>query len=381
MVRIRKLPTSTNVALFKPALAASLTMACILSAMSMLQYRWFFLKHSQTHDLWMAQHLFFRSTPDRRRPHPEGPTPNLTKNHRIYRGWEQPIVFPEFNFVFFPVPKAGSTTFDQLFLRMIGHPDWNRGRDHQKIHDLAREALRGRLLGSMNLDRAQEVMTSPNWTRAIFVREPKERLLSAYLHKVVASRGFYGAEICCRKHVGGPIGDMSAASISDMAGAFEHCSPQRSVREIIATKRTCDRWLEIPLNLCAHKLSTLDGFVELTRTDPDCSDPHWSHQSARVDDDFWDYINFVGYMDTAGSDAKQLLHALGHDLWNKFGATGWGKDGKESFFEGVTDLNHKTGSRSQYKRFYTLELEKKVNAWYARDFNNTVLQLNRYIDL
>ena len=30
---------------------------------------------------------------------------------------------------------------------------------------------------------ANEMLTSPNWTRAIFVRDPKDHVLSAYLNK------------------------------------------------------------------------------------------------------------------------------------------------------------------------------------------------------
>jgi hypothetical protein len=45
-------------------------------------------------------------------------------------------------------------------------------------------------------------MNDPTYTKAIFLRDRKERLVSAYLQKVVQSKGEGFATLCC-KHVKG----------------------------------------------------------------------------------------------------------------------------------------------------------------------------------
>jgi hypothetical protein len=48
--------------------------------------------------------------------------------------------------------------------------------------------------------KAQEMMNSPEWTKAVFLREPKERVLSAFLNKFVDDSSYFRNK-CCRENM------------------------------------------------------------------------------------------------------------------------------------------------------------------------------------
>ena len=75
------------------------------------------------------------------------------------------------------------------------------------------------------------MLISPEWTRAIFVRDPKERFLSAYLDKVRNKEGKYVIGHCCPKK--------------------KQCVPK-----------------------------TMLEFIELSKF---CHDPHWAPQNERLE--------------------------------------------------------------------------------------------------
>lgn len=97
-------------------------------------------------------------------------------NDSIYKSkelWDaSPIVVQSHKLVFFSIPKAGCTTFKQLLRRMMGFRDWKsqNGRTFMP-HNPQYNGLR--YLYDFSLEEANEIMTSPNYTRAIFVRDPK----------------------------------------------------------------------------------------------------------------------------------------------------------------------------------------------------------------
>ena len=132
-------------------------------------------------------------------------------------GWiwsSVPIVVESHKLIFFTIPKVGSTVFKKLFRRMMGYENW-RTKDP---HDPAHNGLD--YLNDYSTKQITLMMTSPEWTRAIFVRDPKERFLSAYLDKVRRKDGMYVKHHCC--------------------------------------------------SACVPK--TISGFLNLTKT---CYDPHW----------------------------------------------------------------------------------------------------------
>jgi hypothetical protein len=89
--------------------------------------------------------------------------------------WSAPIVIESHKLVFFQVAKVGTSMWKRLFRRMMGEPDWHDAMPH----DPNTNGLK--FLNQYSLQEATYMMNSPDYTRAIFVRDPKDRLLSAFL--------------------------------------------------------------------------------------------------------------------------------------------------------------------------------------------------------
>lgn len=281
----------------------------------------------------------------RRIPHPQGPPPTLLQNHSIMKkaGSWAPIVLEEYKLLFFDVPKVGSTGFKQLFLRMKGSDLWKE-RNADQLHWKSARHLR--TLSNYTVAEAQVMMTSPDWTRAVFVRDPKERLLSAFLDKVERNRGVYAGRACCKRY---------------------HYVREMGEKKWGASKREIQ---------CMWEVFTFEGFLHLAATE--CKDePHWRAQSQRVDDVFWPYMNFVGYMDNIAEDTRTLLESLSPDVWEQYGASGWGTSGEEAIFESLDNAHHHSigGALSHYHEYFTAEIEQEADGWLADEYGHTILQL------
>jgi hypothetical protein len=226
-----------------------------------------------------------------------------------------PIVIEKYKLVFFTVPKVGCTIWKKLFRRMMGYQDWKTTEPHDpETNGLV-------YLSHYNTSRATEIMNDPEYTKAIFLRDPKERLLSAYMDKVVSSNGQGFALQCC---------------------------PDKS---------------------CLPKAQTLAGFILLTQTT--CrGNAHWLQQSKRMDTKYLKQIDFVGHMETVDLDAKRLLRRIG--AWKQVGKRGWGPP-TGRIFEGQSMISHatSTGAKDSWSRLskhYTPDLESLVEGIYREDY-------------
>lgn len=85
----------------------------------------------------------------------------------------------EFKLLFFTVPKNSCTEWKRLFWRMMKHPQWKSYG--MEAHDPSKNGLQ--FLDHYPLKKQKDMMMSPEWSKAIFVREPLERLLSAFIEK------------------------------------------------------------------------------------------------------------------------------------------------------------------------------------------------------
>lgn len=248
----------------------------------------------------------------------------------IYKkgSWDaSPVVIEEFKLVFFTSAKVGCTVWKQLFRRMMGIAEWKV----EKTPDLLpwNSELNGlKYLYDYDRETASEMMTSPEWTRAIFVRDPKERFLSAYLdkafHKTFVDRN------CC------PF------------------------------KMTC----------AAEARKSAQHFLELIKT---CENPHWMPQSSRMEEKFWPYINFVGNLEHLGEDGERLLRRIG--AWETYGASGWGPTGKDSVFqsqEGGAGRSHATGARQKLRQHISNELEAELDSFYRKDYSSPYLGFENF---
>ena len=103
------------------------------------------------------------------------------------------------------------------------------------------------------------MMNSPEYTRATFLRDPKDRFLSTFLDKVMS-------------------GDVSIK---------QSCCPEG--------------------DNCLDKYQTMAGFTSLIQT---CDNKHWIPMSSWIDRKFVPKLNFVGHLETAEADARSLLERL-----------------------------------------------------------------------
>jgi Sulfotransferase family len=271
------------------------------------------------------------------------------------------------------------------------------------------------------------MMTSPEWTRAIFVRDPKQRFLSAFLDKAVADDGWHILKTCCKSAL-----DCEAASLG--GGGTADTTSRTSVRNLLESCHH-DQWdsrsnvltphwnVDVPccdiLRKCREGAETFEGFLHTIQT---CHDPHWSEcrsspvglvgregshrgyfgsrellsslflfccccssrdhrrlstltapQYGRMESKYWKYVNFVGHMETMNEDTKRLLQRIG--AWEKWGATGWGPHGNASILSlSQNNQSHTTGATFKTNQWYTPERERMVEKFYAVDYGHPAFQ-------
>ena len=243
--------------------------------------------------------------------------------------YESPIVVESHKLVFFPTAKAGSTVFKRLFRRMMGYSDWLE----KMPHNYSDSGLKR--LFEYSRDEQLVMMTSPEWTRAIFVREPIERTLSAYLDKGL--RRTYMQYHCCGRK--GP--NKISKPLWKERGEF------------------CDRYPFVPFDTPGGKYQndfTFEYFVNTAMTE--CYNVHWNPQHIRIEKTKnWKLINFVGKHDNNMADSHLMLKKIG--AFEEFGASGWGTFRNESIFQ-KNHAGHGTGSSSRIDKYYTPELRKRV---------------------
>jgi Sulfotransferase family len=269
-------------------------------------------------------------TPSQRNQHPDDnanidyskylvqPTDFIYQNRP---GEAAPIVLEEYKLIFFAQAKVGCTVWKLLFRRMMGSQDW---RMPELAHGRKVNGLK--YLDDYNVSYASHIMTSPIWTRAIIVRDPKERFLSAYLDKAVESQLFI--DTCCNRKI------------------QIYCSPiPPAIHEFLAAIRSCP-------------------------------DSHWNPQSQRMEAKYWKYINFVGHMDTIQVDAKRLLIKL--NAWQRFGLSGWGNDQTSSIFDSGDGMLHANNAKTKLQEYLHPELEQELGSFYEEDYQNPLFKFTKH---
>ena len=268
--------------------------------------------------------------------------PTVRKTDLIYDTHRNtpPIVNEEYNTIFFLVAKAGSSEWIRFFLRLINDHTWCSNKN---IHDTKKNGLK--YLSDYTMEEARQMMIDPKWNKAIFVRHPKPRVLSAFLDKAVSKTDMFIEHYCdaYRRH----------------GKDFEECLNNHEnfeffIKEIIPT---------LSLNV------------------------HWRTIYSRVDEKWWPYINYVGYMESLSDHAKTFLQSIhsnidGISAWDKIGKSGW-SDNERSCknvvnatgeFLAQRDKIHTMNARQKMLEFYTPELEKIIEDYYWDDLNNQYFQ-------
>ena len=220
----------------------------------------------------------------------------------------------DFRFIFFTIPKIASTPWIQLFLRLEGYKDWNADPHHRD----------GRpFLSDLSCSEIERYLNDPNWTKAVFFRDPAERLLSAYMDKI--ERGSY------------------------------------------ITKRLFNAGGgEISLNQFVEVVSDENQITSDPRGLHGKTDPHWMPQYMVANlAKFLPCINFVGNFSRLQEDSRALLKKVG--AWEQFGRTGWGAERKEAMFESNIAKN-RTVASSQVTERYSANLLARIKTAYDNDY-------------
>ena len=237
--------------------------------------------------------------------------------------WEKPVVIEEYKLIFFSIPKVSCTQWKLLFHRMMGlRYKLQEGEDMVIFHNPKLNKLIN--LVDYPIDVAEKMMNSPEWTKAIFVREPKERIASAFLDKFCQD-GYFFQTYCCNSKILPKQEDR------------EHCGDMMSQK----------------------------NFTYFLHRTLDCPNPHWDPQWEVVDEKWWSAMSFIGSMKTLSSDVKKLLESLNstsedgviRTAWERFGRDGWGKNNTDGFMQQKSSDTHKTNAAERLCQVYNLENE------------------------
>ena len=187
---------------------------------------------------------------------------------------------------------------------MMGEKDYtshSRGLPHMPPNGL-------KYLNTYSLSEANEMLTSDKWTRALFVRDPKERSLSAYLtwKPVQLYKSMTNATIEDAKL--GKVNETIAKTRGGPGVGLVKCCKVMSDGDY--------NW-EV---MCLNHVKTFEGFLDLNedgqipipldangrkqwspgslRKSPSCQDKHWTPVSLwRMESKFYPYLNFIGHLE------------------------------------------------------------------------------------
>lgn len=180
---------------------------------------------------------------------------------------------PVHKIAFCAIPKVACTEFIRLIYRLRGDKLW-----WTEPHFRAGAPT----LTAVGRDGANAILNDPNWTKAVFFRDPAARLLSAYLDKFVDSPG---------RGVHGDYGLRHFGRKLDWRGFVDAVTSN-------ATDRTKPEGLHLGTNA------------------------HWKPQYYQCGlEKFLPHFSFVGRYENLRDHAETFLRSRG--LWAEFGASGW----------------------------------------------------------
>ena len=271
----------------------------------------------------------------------------------IYRrsrknGEAAPIVVEQYKLVFFVVPQVAEIHFKRLLLRMLGQEDWKTRKYRRIQHEAFNEGLK--YLSDYSLEAASEMMTSNEWTRAMFIRDPKERFVQAYTKSAVMDRALLHG-ICCMT-----MPRMFCLRDTRTSAKLDAPNATAFLEGIHICKST--HWDPV-----TERLSALMR-LGLTPAQKAGFDKNYY-----LSNKYWRYINFIGSMDDAARDAKALLERVG--AWEQAGESGWGDDGSESFFQSKDFIKEELMVMQKLSEIIVdPDMEREVEDFYQSDYKH-----------
>lgn len=231
--------------------------------------------------------------------------------------YDRILLFPEHKLAFCGIPKVGITPWVQFLRFTLGAKDY-RSDPHKK-----RDAARFRF--DILTPQTQQEIWEGNWKKAVFVRDPAERLLSAYLDKIEKDRKY--------------------------------------IRDEVTFSEFIDRIALTNVNLQGKSNTGLSWKT----------DSHWRPQSWSCG--LWENLTdfeVVGSLDDAARDSKALLEKL--TMWEQYGCHFRISDQQippgfqQQQSRVAKEHDHSTGARSRLDEYYTPEIMSRVRKLYWMDF-------------
>lgn len=229
------------------------------------------------------------------------------------------------------------------------------------------------------------MLSSSEWIKALFVRDPKERALSGFLmwrpHLPnstmidLAKRGEVTTSIIRGERPG-----MLAKCCQDVAGdnynllvlCLEHVHSFNGFLDLI----------QDPATVSQDQLKYIQKSHPIKHrilSSPSCPDKHWSPITQwRMEPKFYPLLNFIGHLETAAWDIHRLLNMVSPTAYEEYGANGWGANQNESMFYSSSTILHAKDTKSKLQRFYnTVDVERRVEEIFREDYENEYLELER----
>ncbi len=220
---------------------------------------------------------------------------------------------------------------------MEGLPDWDPSEKLISLHRPSENGLK--YLSDYSIEEAQDILTSDEWTKAVFMREPKERIVSAFLDKFVSNSYF-----------------------------CDLCMP------VTATMKKRKN--------CRHQGRDKRNFSYFLRRAVKCDNMHWNPQADAIDEKWWPYVDFVGYMDAVATDTKRLLKSIhsqstGEDAWTLHGMTGWGVNGTSGFMQ-KNNAPHARSAHDKIREYYSKCREDFVERHWGIEWTHHMYHFERF---
>ena len=197
------------------------------------------------------------------------------------------------------------------------------------------------------------LLQDPMWVKAAFVREPAERLLSAFLNKVHAANDSPISISLYRSNLGMDDGPGTGFNKTE---------------------------LERGADLRALTFAQFVDIVERqARSRPADMNIHWNLQSMNCGASSWRAaFGFVGCFERISADSKCLLQSLANPTgqkpqtaWDSFGRFGWHNGGRifpPHAGAAAVEGGHATQAHDKVQQYYTTQLLRRVHAIYRADY-------------
>lgn len=187
-----------------------------------------------------------------------------------YHGW----VVPEYKCLCMTIPKVACTTVKVTLYHLAGNPVPAEPSD---VHGLDV----GLFLGNRSTEEIIEILTSPEWVRFCFVRNPYDRLLSAYKSKIGNTRDtqYSWLQNAIRERFNYPDGSRCRANVVTFADFV-------------------------------HFLSDCGAKVRYELKPDAIYDGHFNAQTRIVRQDLIDY-DFIGRFENFADDLRAVLTRIG----------------------------------------------------------------------